>query len=102
MQKKPLKHSNLLDKVRACLQSGNYLDTHHSSARRRQRKIDRLDIQYVLTTGWHEKNKDKFDSKYKAWNYSVRGRTIDLRSLRIVVSFDNQRMIIVTAMELYE
>jgi hypothetical protein len=53
-----------------------------------------------LKNGYHEKKKDKFEEQYHAWNYVVRGKTIDGRNLRIVVSFDPSGMLIITAIDL--
>lgn len=65
-----------------------------------ERDITRPEILYVLKNGHHEKRKDKFDEFYKAWNYAVRGKTLDRRELRIVVSFDKDGMLIITAIDL--
>jgi len=55
----------------------------------------------VLREGFHEKRKDKYEELYKAWSYSIRGKTVDNRRLRIVVSFDSKTgMLIITAIDL--
>ena len=55
----------------------------------------------MLRRGFHEKRKDKFDEFHNAWNYSIRGKTVDNRALRIVVSFDAETvMLIITAIVL--
>ena len=48
----------------------------------------------------HDKNKDKFVEEFNAWNYSIKGKTIDKRELRVIVSFDEAGMLIITAIEL--
>lgn len=72
----------------------------HAIERRLQRNISVSDIIAVLTTGWHEPSKDKYLEEYAAWNYSIRGKTIDNRLLRIVVSFDEKDMLIITVIDL--
>ena len=58
---------------------------------------------YVLRHGWHEKRKDVFDTRYQAWNYAIRGKTVDGRSFRVVVSFEEEtRLLIITAIALGE
>lgn len=57
---------------------------------------------YVLRRGWHEKRKDVFDAHYLAWNYAIRGKTADGRQLRVVVSFENKDLLIITAIALGE
>ena len=65
-----------------------------------QREISRIEILHVLRNGFHEPKKDKFDVSYGCWNYAIRGRTIDKRELRIIVSFDKNNMLIITAIDL--
>ncbi len=49
---------------------------------------------------WHEKAKDQFSERYESWNYAIRGKTIDLRELRVVVSFDENNMLVITVIDL--
>jgi hypothetical protein len=86
---RPKKHSDLKIVISECIESGRYLDSYHSSERQLERHITR-----------HEKRKDQFDELYKAWNYSIRGKTPDFRELRIVISFDENGMLIITAIDL--
>lgn len=52
----------------------------------------------MLNTGRHEKAKDKFDEAFQTWNYAVRGWTLDGLDLRVIVSFDDERdLLIITA-----
>ena len=94
------KLSNLLAMIRVCIEEGRYLDTLHSEDRQDERRISRPEILYVLKNGHHEKKKDKFDEFYNAWNYAVRGKTVDRRNLRVIVSFDKNGMLIITAIEI--
>jgi hypothetical protein len=91
---------NLLVEIRMCLDEGRFLDTRHAHGRQDERQITRPEILFVLKNGYHEKKKDKFDEFYKAWNYAVRGKTLDRRELRIIVSFDEAGMLIITAIDL--
>ncbi len=100
MSNKSPKVVNLLELVATHIESGKYLDTRHSEARQDQRKITRPELLYVLKHGHHEKRKDRFDDHYKAWNYSIRGKTVDKRDLRVIVSFDPAGMLIITAIEI--
>lgn len=94
------KIDNLLKVIRMYATSGNFLDTRHATDRQGERLITRPEILYVLRHGWHEKGKDKYDGQYNAWNYAVRGMTVDSRKLRVVVSFDRDCLLIITAMDL--
>ena len=91
---------DLIFSIRLCIEEGRYLDTRHASERKLERQINRPEILYVLKKGYHEKKNDKFDGFYGAWNYAVRGKTVDRRELRIIVSFAENGMLIITAIEL--
>lgn len=95
-----VKISDVLARVRACVAAGSYFDTYHSALRQGERNISRGEILYVLTHGWHERSKDRFDLRYSDWNYAIRGRTLDGVGLRVVVAFDLSGMLIITAIKL--
>ena len=59
-------------------------------------------MRQVIETGWNERNKDEFKPEWKAWNYAIRGKTVDKRELRIAVSFEQEysMLIIITAIDL--
>jgi hypothetical protein len=67
--------------------------------RRQERKVTRPEYLYVLQHGFHEQGKDTFDQAHASWNYAIRGKTIDARELRVVVSFDAQDLLIITVIE---
>lgn len=96
----PAKKSNLMDIVREKAEQGAFILMPHAVERRFQRSISINDIIYVLTTGWHESKKDDFRKEYSEWNYAIRGKTIDKRELRIVISFDEDNMLVVTVIRL--
>ncbi|MEZ4819252.1 MAG: DUF4258 domain-containing protein [Bdellovibrionota bacterium] len=89
----------LLKKVKSAVESGNYLDSTHAIERQAERKILRPEMEDVLKNGWHEKSKDHFKSEYQAWNYAIRGKTMDEKEIRVIVSFEN-KMLIITAIDL--
>jgi hypothetical protein len=98
--KRKAKIENLVETIRECVASGRYLDTYHSHTRQSERKITRPEIIFVLKNGYHERMKDSFDEQHKEWNYAIRGKTIDKKILRIIVSFDSRGLLIITAIEL--
>ena len=97
---RPPKISNLLWIIRKCLDEGRYLDTRHAFQRQLEREITRPEVQNVLQTGFHEVKKDRFDKDYNAWNYAISGKTIDRRKLRVIISFNENNMLIITAIDL--
>lgn len=100
-KKRPLKHQDVLAEIRVCVDSGRYLDTRHARDRKQQRGISLPEVLFVLLNGFHEKSKDRYDELFESWSYSIRGKTVDKRNLRIVISFDAETgMLIITAIDL--
>lgn len=91
---------DLMKLIRQCVENGHYLDTRHATDRQAERQMTRPEVLQVLRNGYHEKRKDRYEERYQAWNYSVRGKTIDRRELRIIVSFDEDNLLIITAIDL--
>ena len=59
------------------------------------------EITFVIRRGDREARKDQYQPQWNAWNYAIRGKTVDGRDLRIVVSFDEDEMLlIITAIEI--
>ncbi|MBI4566685.1 MAG: DUF4258 domain-containing protein [Planctomycetes bacterium] len=101
MGKRPDKHKDVLPRTRERMVSGRYRDTRHATERKDERRIGLPEIRQVIESGWHEKSKDEFKIEWQAWNYAIRGKTIDGRALRIAISFDEEDwLLIITAIEL--
>lgn len=101
MRKRPKKHKDVLGRVRERLAEGRYRDTRHAAERREERGISLPEIRQVVGGGWHEPSKDEFKEEWQAWNYAIRGRTVDGRELRVAVSFDGEDyLLFVTAIDL--
>ena len=94
------KINNLLKVINTHIVTGQYLYSNHCLLRQVERKIIRQEILFVLKNGWHEKANDTYDQKKLLWKYAVRGRTIDNRDLRIIVSFNSAKMLIITVVNL--
>lgn len=92
---------NLLEKVRECVEAGRYRITLHADQRMTERNVTLPEALYVLKTGWHEKRKDQYQDSFESWNYSIRSQTVDDRSLRVVVAFDEtEQIVVVTVIDL--
>ncbi len=71
------------------------------SSERKESEITILEVRQVVDSGYHERSKDEFKVEWQAWNYAIRGRTIDRRELRVAVSFDEEDvLLIITAIDL--
>jgi Domain of unknown function (DUF4258) len=97
---RPEKLPDLMDRIGTCIISKNYTLTKHARERKSEREIVLPDILYVLRHGFHEKKKDSWDEIYKAWNYAIRGMTLDKKALRIIVSFEKGEMLIITVIHI--
>jgi hypothetical protein len=74
--------------VREHARAERVIDTRHAKARRGERSISFHEIMHVLCeTGIHEKAKDEWKVEFTAWNYAIRGITIDGLEIRIPVFF---------------
>ena len=90
----------LLSKLSSSVEKGHLRFTKHALERMVERNILRLEVEYVLRNGHHEKRKDAFDDVFDSWNYSIRGKTVDDKTLRIVVNFEKPNFIVITAIDL--
>jgi hypothetical protein len=94
------KNTNLLELIKKSITSGNYIYTGHAQQRLQEREVTRQEVKQVLKNGFHEKKKDTFDEVYNEWNYAIKGKTLDKKNLRIVLSFDKKNMLIITVIDL--
>ncbi len=94
------KIKNLLTRIKLNASKGNFIILPHAIDRQGERNITVPDIVYALATGWHEPQKDQYAEDFKTWNYAIRGKTIDERELRIITSFDENNMLIITVIDL--
>ncbi len=98
---RPAKHPDVLSLVREGLSKERYRDTRHASDRKGERQIQIFHIKQAVLAGFHEKAKDEYKTEHRAWNYSIRGKTLDDRELRVIVSFDEEEcLLFVTAIDL--
>lgn len=103
-RKRPPKHPDALRRAKELIAAGRYRDTRHSSQRRREREIILPEIIQAILSGWHEKRKDEFKPEWNAWNYAIRGETVESRELRVAVAVEEgaSLLILVTAIDLGE
>lgn len=96
----PPKESHLLERIRIAVNSGNYVVTDHAYQRSRDRSIPVPHVEFVLLNGHHEARKDQFNKEFEAWNYAIKGRTPDQVSIRVVVTFSDSDMLVITIINL--
>lgn len=81
------------------LKDRKYRLTKHAAEEQAKDKIDLEDTLHVLRTGVHEKNKTTFNNAFQNWNYAIEGKTEDSETVRVIISFAEEMMII-TVMKL--
>jgi len=94
------KISDLLHKVKECIEQGKYRFSQHALERKDERFVSLPDVIEVLLKGYQEKSKDTWDERYKEWNYSIRGKTLDQEPCRIIVSINKIGLLIITVIRL--
>ena len=96
--KKPVKKttSEIFTLIDKGLNSGEYLISPHGRKRGQERKVNALHIVQGLRSPnrRHEPKKDKYVEGELDWNYSILSNDIELRKLRIILSFSEQMLII--------
>lgn len=101
---KKLTDKDFFQKVELAIEETRYLFTKHATERAIERGISPADVLRILKNekGFgrkRNKEKDKIDDVYNEWNYCVEGKTVD-QKIRIIVSFDEDSMPIITVIEL--
>lgn len=89
-----LDNVQLRSKILEHIKDGKYRLTKHAAEEQAKDEIDLQDTLHVLKTGLHESKKTRFDSAFKTWNYAIRGKTEDLRNVRVIISFSTEMMIV--------
>lgn len=97
-KKRSEKLQNLLEVIKVCVIKGNYTFLSHANERRIERGIDLPTILDVLMTGYEEKRKTTFDEKRNNWKNAIRGKTLDEADVRVIVTVENDDMLIITVM----
>jgi len=98
--KRPPKLQNVLELSRQCIESGKYIPTFHAECRQLERDITLLDALHVIKTGYRELKKDQYKEEWQAWNYAVRGISLQGDMIRVIISFENDGMLIITVINL--
>lgn len=97
---RPLKVKNIVKLSGLSVKMGYLVYSSHANERMKERFIVKPEIEYILSHGHHEARKDKFSERFKSWDYSIRGRTLDGRDLRVVIAIIEPNILIITAIDL--
>lgn len=99
-QKRPPKIDSLYEKIQNCLKKHRYRQSRHAMERVDRRNITFFDVLYVLENGCREEAKDSYDEAFQSWKYSIRGKTVEAIDLRVIISINEENMIIITVVNL--
>ena len=95
----------LLSAIKETVESKNYYFTDHALERGRQRRnVSEFQVIRLLKSSskYHEKRKDSFNEGFEVWNYSIRGKSVDAEDIRVILSFDENKMLVITVINLDE
>lgn len=93
----PAQIENVLEEIRKYVESGNFKFSEHAIDRRVERYIAPRDVLYILTHGYHEEERTRFEKKFKTWKYAIRGKTPDKEDVTVIVALAEQ-LVIITVM----
>lgn len=114
MDTKPSKKADqeLFALIEQKIKEKNYLFAKHAKERQKQRNISDLDVLNILEgkVGYsrkRNKSKDSYESgsvyeKPQDWKYCIEGTDIDERKIRIILTFTDNLMPIITVINLSE
>jgi len=94
-RRRPSKLENVLETAQNCIDAGNYLPTFHSECRQFERDITLLDALYVIKSGYREPKHDQFKEEWQAWNYAIRGTTLQSDTVGVIISFDERKKLLI-------
>lgn len=112
MVKKPIKKSDseLFELIEKKINEKNYIFLDHAKQRQEQRDISDLVVLNILQNkeGYQRKRnkvKDRYEKQYfneepQDWKYCIEGKDIDRRKYRIIITFTDNLMPIITVMNI--
>ncbi len=112
MLEKPSKKSDieLFALIEKKIQERKYIFLKHAQERQKQRNISQLDVLNILEgkRGFgrkRNKRKDSYDSDFiyekpQDWKYCIEGKDIDDKDVRIILTFTDNLMPIITVIDI--
>lgn len=97
---RPTKVRNIVQVAALAIRSGYVLYTSHANIRMRERRIIKPEVEHILTHGHHEAKKDQFNDEFRSWDYAIKGKTLDGRTLRIIIAVVDPNILVITTIDL--
>lgn len=107
MRQKPPKKTKLelFQCIEQAIENKNYVFTQHGEIRSKQRKhVNHEQVIRILKDKHkkHDAARDYYQEGHPDWNYHIQGKTVDNQPVRMVVSFDENWLLIITVINLAE
>jgi hypothetical protein len=106
-QKKPVKKkdSQVYSLTEDKIAMGEYIFLNHAKQRLKDRSIIDIDVLDILEgkkdrNRRRNKSKDKYELGHKDWNYCIEGSNLDGIKIRIIISFDEDNVLVITVIRL--
>lgn len=103
--KKPKKKTDkeLYDFLDTKIANAEYVFKKHAKQRQIDRTISDLEVLDILEgkkkrNRHRNKKKDKFEEGREDWNYCIEGQNLDKKKIRIIISFEDNLIPIITVM----
>ena len=91
---------DILGEVRRHIKARKYRITNHAQERQDKHQLTLPNLLFILSTGFHEKEKTLYSNEFQTWKYAIRGNTIDQSGeFRIIVAFEKE-MAVLTVIKL--
>ncbi|MDF1761328.1 MAG: hypothetical protein P1U40_12415 [Coxiellaceae bacterium] len=107
MFSKPSKRTDrdLYHQLNECIYRGNYVFLQHAKQRLVDRGISDLEVLDILEgkkgrKRKRNKSKDKYEKGFEDWKYCIEGVTLDAIKVRVIISFQDGLMPIITVIRL--
>lgn len=105
--KKPNKKTDteLWSLIKQVILNGNYIFLKHAHERLKDRNINDIDVLDILENKTNRKrrrnkSKDIFLTNHQDWNYCIEGNDLEGKKIRIIISFDDELMLIITVIRI--
>ncbi len=102
---KPPKEKDVLKKLLALHGAGKLRIHPHANLRMGERNVIYFEVLQALSKASHQPAKDRFSEEHQTWEYSMEGKTLDSKLLRIGIAFESdqrtgERVLVVTVIDI--
>lgn len=102
---RPPKEKDVLKKLRALHGTGRLRIHPHANQRMGERNVIYFEVLQALSNAKHTPSEDRFSEEHQNWEYSMEGKTLDSKLLRIGIAFEidqktSERVLVVTVIDI--